>query len=234
LCLRDNELLCGPYAEALVVDVRPGARIQDGSAGEALLSGWPGWIILIAVLLACFIVLAALGVALRRRCTPARGKGKTVSRPSIVHGSIVPPPYNSSSSSSPLKGNGLDNKAADASVKDISDDNLKLYGYPHTHEPQSNSNSANGGSVNSQDSLWNVKNGATVAAAEAGQTYHAYQNGYPMYDPASMQQQQQQPEDYTHYPYPDEYMDEATRRRYLGHHDASNLNGSHQSGCEYQ
>jgi len=236
LCLRDNELLCGPYAEALVVDVRPGARTQDGANGAALLAGLPGWLVLAAAVLSALLLVSAVGLVLRRHCGPKGKSNKSISRPSIIHGSIVPPPYNSSSSSSsPLKANGLENKGVDSSAKDVSDDHLKLYGsYPHTGvEPQSNSNSANGGSVNSQDSLWNVKNGG-ITTTDGGQTYHAYQNGYPMYDPASMQQQHQQPgmDDYTHYPYPDEYLDEATRRRYLGHHDATNLNGSHQSGCK--
>ena len=53
------------------------------------------------------------------------------------------------------------------SAKDLSDDNLKANGlFPSsqtnfvvaTSNGSNNSNSANGGSVNSQDSLWNVKN----------------------------------------------------------------------------
>ena len=53
------------------------------------------------------------------------------------------------------------------SAKDLSDDNLKANGlfpppsqtnYNVVSAGSNNSNSANGGSVNSQDSLWNVKN----------------------------------------------------------------------------
>merc|ERR1719491_2814829 len=97
----------------------------------------------------------------------------------------------------------------------------------------SNSNSANGGSVNSQDSLWNVKGAPAMQSQDPAMMHmmNAYQmqtQGYNVYDAIAMQQQQQQqqqhpgqqqqqhqpqqlqqyPEDYTHYPHPEEYLNE--------------------------
>ena len=162
----------------------------------------------------------------------------------------------------------IDNKGVDTSLKD-SDDNLKAHlygvgstsahhvgghhggygGVHHVHDPpHSNSNSANGGSVNSQDSLWNVKtNNGTTAGTDI---YHLQQqlpqphsqttmasaptstvvtsqgqpqalpNGYSMYDAHHQQPHSQTHfrggfagnEDYTHYPYPDEYLNERNRQ----------------------
>ena len=94
--------------------------------------------------------------------TDGRAEGQ---RPTIIHGTGAaagqqaqqPPPYTTASNYS-----GIENKGVD-SAKDLSDDNLKANGlfqpaqptnsYPFASsgEPTSNnSNSANGGSVNSQ------------------------------------------------------------------------------------
>ena len=98
--------------------------------------------------------------------TDGRAEGQ---RPTIIHGTGAaagqqaqqPPPYTTASNYS-----GIENKGVD-SAKDLSDDNLKANGlFPSsqtnfvvaTSNGSNNSNSANGGSVNSQDSLWNVKN----------------------------------------------------------------------------
>jgi len=61
----------------------------------------------------------------------------------------------------------------------------------------SNSNSANGGSVNSQDSLWNVKGAPAMQSQDPAMMHmmNAYQmqtQGYNVYDAIAMQQQQQQ------------------------------------------
>merc|ERR1711971_1154043 len=163
--------------------------------------------------------------------------GLGLQRPSIIHGT-QPPPYSTS-----VSGSGIDNKGVDTSLKD-SDDNLKAHlygngstsvhhvgghhggygGVHHVHDaPHSNSNSANGGSVNSQDSLWNVKGAPAMQSQDPAMMHmmNAYQmqtQGYNVYDAIAMQQQQQQqpqpqqlqqyPEDYTHYPHPEEYLNE--------------------------
>merc|ERR1719340_40703 len=101
------------------------------------------------------------------------------------------------------------------------------------HQSASNSNSANGGSVNSQDSLWNVKGAPAMQSQDPAMMHmmNAYQmqsQGYPVYDamamqqhPGQQQQQQQQlqqqqlqqyPEDYTHYPHPEEYLNERNQQ----------------------
>ena len=69
------------------------------------------------------------------------------------------------------------------SAKDLSDDNLKANGlFPGAGQTNfvsngsNNSNSANGGSVNSQDSLWNVKsnNGVQIPADVMQQQQQQY------------------------------------------------------------
>ncbi len=240
LCLKSNELLCGPYAEALIVDVRPNARTS-----AALQAPW--MIVIIVVLL--LLALVALFVLLRCFCCRGGKRMKNGTsdvnsngRPTIVHhGTSLPPPSYTSTFG------GIDNKAITDPVKDVTDDNLKAAlfqsnGFPapsssgggdHHMQLQSgsNTNSANGGSVNSQDSLWNVKNGSpgatatTVLSSTSSDPF--YQNGYVPFDMQQhqqqmqqMQQQQQQQqqqqnfEDYTHYPYPDEYLPDS-QRQYL-------------------
>ena len=218
LCLESNELLCGPYAEALIVDVRPNATTSAG--------GSP-WLIGVIVIIILLVLLALLLLA---RCFCC-GKKKTLknedvnsNRPTIIHGT-QPPPYTTNY--------GIENKGVDT-VKDVSDGDIKakLYSAQNgdlyhngqytttTTEPgtNSNSNSANGGSVNSQDSLWNVKNSGPETYIANGSANVTYQNGYMAYDAMAMQQQQQQQqlfpgtEDYTHYPYPDEYLNERNRQ----------------------
>ncbi len=69
-------------------------------------------------------------------------------RPTIVHSSQQPPPYTSFG--------GVENKA-----KEISDDDKVAFGGAYLgttvkEQPNSNTNSANGGSVNSQVCYWEV------------------------------------------------------------------------------
>ena len=282
-CLEMNELLCGPYEEALVVDVRPNA-----ATSASLKQPWVIGVIVVIVLLALMALLIILRCCCCRKAKSLKNDelnsnhGLGLQRPSIIHGT-QPPPYSTS-----VSGSGIDNKGVDTSLKD-SDDNLKAHlygngstsvhhvgghhggygGVHHVHDPpHSNSNSANGGSVNSQDSLWNVKANSgtatdiyhlqqqlqpqhsqsagvastasgqvpatTTLVTQGGQPQQALPNGYSMYDPSHHQQQQpqqyqtQQPqqhqtashfrggfvgnEDYTHYPYPDEYLNERNRQ----------------------
>merc|ERR1712241_1171566 len=134
-------------------------------------------VIVVIVLLALMALLIILHCCCCKKAKSLKNDdmnsnhGLGLQRPSILHGT-QPPPYSSSN------GSGIDNKGVDTSLKD-SDDNLKAHlygmggstsvhhvgghhggygGVHHVHDPpHSNSNSANGGSVNSQDSLWNVK-----------------------------------------------------------------------------
>merc|ERR1719507_28723 len=114
-----------------------------------------------------------------------------------------PPPYHT----------GIENKGVDT-LKDA-DEMIKSnfgghgvvpgsYGAPIPNAPMdphapsaSNSNSANGGSVNSQDSLWNVKGAPAMQSQDPAMMHmmNAYQmqtQGYNVYDVIAMQQQQQQ------------------------------------------
>lgn len=229
-CLELNEQLCGPYAEALVVDVRPNA-----ATSASLTQPWVIGIIVVIVLLALMAFIAIVHC-----CCCKKSKTKTLknddlnsNRPSIIH---QPPPYTSTTS-------GFDNKGVDTSLKD-SEENLKAHLYHNngsgyhtsTHEgPHSNSNSANGGSVNSQDSLWNVKtnNGTDIyhmqnpgnpgpqtmvvtgSNGNPGMISGNPGNGYTVYDPHGQQLFRTGfggSEDYTHYPYPDEYLNERNRQ----------------------
>ena len=257
-CLELNEQLCGAYAEALVVDVRPNA-----ATAASLNQPWVIGVIVIIILFAllAFILLVHCWCCKKAKSKTLKNDDLNSNRPSIIHGTQQPPPYTSSN------GIGIDNKGVDTSLKD-SEENLKAHlygtgntpgihtytGNSHHHEaPHSNSNSANGGSVNSQDSLWNVKtNNGTVtdiyhlqppvsmasivtsngghtvqpqsslmAGGQPAQPQQPQHNGYSVYDP-HMQQQHQAgghfrpgfggSEDYTHYPYPDEYLNERNRQ----------------------
>ena len=241
LCLKTNELMCGPYNEALIVDVRPNARTSAAFSEP--------WLIGLIVILVLLTLIALLVII--RCCCCSNNKAKVIKdtetngngRPTIVHGT-QPPPYTSTFG-------GIENKGVDT-VKDVSDDNIKtnLYapgqnGYSYHNgttqtgsypeQSNSNSNSANGGSVNSQDSLWNVKNsnGETYPVPSGSGYGHPAMNGYMPYDAMALQQQMQPTsaattattggfggsDDYTHYPYPDEYLNDRNRQYLAGNGD---------------
>ena len=188
-CLQTNELMCGPYTEALVVDVRPNAA----TTSAASLAGQP-W--LIAVVVVVVVLSLAVALAFVRCCCCGGAKAKALKtereggRPTIIHGTAgggagqQPPPYTTATNYS-----GIENKGADAANgKDLSDDNLKANGlfgattapaaptYPFANgeHASNNSNSANGGSVNSQDSLWNVKSNNGQIPGEVVQQQQQY------------------------------------------------------------
>ena len=223
LCLETNELLCGAYAEALVVDVRPNAA-TSASLREP-------WVIGVIVVI---IILSLVSILIVIKCCCCKAKAKVLknddlnsNRPSIVHNGNQPPPYTSF---------GIENKGVDT-LKDA-DEHLKAnlygsqngtYGYHQTNlqQPQaeeqphqahhSNTNSANGGSVNSQDSLWNIKNNdAAMAYANGGMPYMT-NNGYDQMQHSQQQSHAQMgtfygSDDYTHYPHPEEYLNERNRQ----------------------
>lgn len=211
LCLEDNELLCGQYKEAQIVDVRPRTAVESAGLGQPWLIG----VVVALIILALIAFLLILKCFCCRKDKTKALKGETA-RPTIIHNAQPPPGYGETNVKE---------------AKDVSDDSIKanLYSaaqtgfYPGEQQTNSNSNSANGGSVNSQDSLWNVKNNGN-GVVDAG--FHGYQNGYIPFDTMAMQQQQQQTqtpqqqqqfpptnEDYAHYPYPDEYL---RQQQYLG------------------
>ena len=89
-CLEVNEVLCGHYAEAVIVEVRPNAATSGASLNEP-------WVIGIIVVI---VILALMAVLIVLRCCCFKSKGKILknddlnsnSRPSIIHGT-QPPPY---------------------------------------------------------------------------------------------------------------------------------------------
>ena len=218
LCLETNDVLCGPYANAKMVDASP---VLPGS------SVTPPW--LIGVICGVVVVVIMILILLIKCCC-CNGAKKTKSnktRPDIIH-STQPPPYPSTY--------GIENKGVDT-VKDT-DETIKnnLYqaqknydfnsSHPYPEQSNSNSNSANGGSVNSQDSLWNVKGHHGVIDAHYPGGYGANPNEYQydqmqqqqlLFEQQQQQQHQQQgymvqQEDYAHYPYPDEYLNERNQQ----------------------
>ena len=203
LCLETNELMCGPYESAQIVEVRPNTE------GASLAQPWVIGVVIFIIISG----LIAVVIIVKCCCCRTVQKKKEKERPSISH-----PQY--------ANGHGIENKGVDT-LKDA-DEILKnnLYspsnghpqgqttaGYePHTN---SNTNSANGGSVNSQDSLWNVKSPAGAdlfGYPHPGQAYH-----HPSaYDQMILQQHSHQPagypDDYTHYPHPEEYLNERNQQ----------------------
>ena len=230
LCLATSEELCGQYAEALVVDVRPNA-----ATSAALREPWVIGLIVVIVLLSLVALLIII------KCCCCKKTTKTMKNvdetASSRQASLVskPPPYTTY---------GIENKGVET-VKDSSDDNLKAnlysqngfnsYGgsvsYPDG--ANSNSNSANGGSVNSQDSLWNVKNNGN-ADVYTQQQQMLTANGYLPPNGANITanghhhhyEQQYMPnglttgDEYTHYPYPDEYLNDRNRQYLANTSDA--------------
>ena len=230
LCLASNEELCGPYAEAVVVKVRPNAGAS--AASLALRKPWVIGLIVVIVLLALLAVL----LIIRCCCCKKPKTLKTPEGPGSTNG-VKPPPYTTY---------GIENKGVET-VKDHSgtapsteaEMKASLYGqsaaYTATYGvypseggsggvgggANSNSNSANGGSVNSQDSLWNVKKDAPdysqqlAAAAGYGPASHHHhfehqQQFMQAYGTPAMVAEAAG--DYSHYPYPDEYLNDRNRQ----------------------
>ena len=239
LCLdTTNEILCGEYTPAKFVDIRP---VTEATMSKPLIAG----LIILFVFLLVFIIICA------KCCRKSDEKSTKSVRPNIVH-TTQPPPYHHQ---------GIENKGVDT-LKDA-DDFKNNFGNGYDMNPTatasaSNSNSANGGSVNSQDSLWNVKgapNQPGMQPQDPMMHHHmmnAYQmqtQGYSVYDAMAMQQHQQQqphqqlqqqgyPEDYTHYPHPEEYLNERNQQflnaefyRHSGHMQARPSNN--ESDCKY-
>uniref|UniRef100_A0A2P2HYG8 Hemicentin-1-like n=1 Tax=Hirondellea gigas TaxID=1518452 RepID=A0A2P2HYG8_9CRUS len=166
LCAVGNELLCGPYIDAQKVDVLPARAYKSSS-----LQYWVG--IIIGCVVAASLIALILVCCCRRRANSRKLKKKSADM-EVSHRGVSsqapPPPYYTV---------GRDNKAMDGSLQNGLEETTKAamygsqqpYGYgqnngslpPNPHNTgymdNSYSNSNNGGSVNSQDSLWQVKNG---------------------------------------------------------------------------
>jgi echinoid protein len=244
-CLETNEELCGLYTEALVVDKKPNAL------KAAFKEPWVIGLIVVIILLALVAMLILIKCCFYKNAKTIKTNTIPTSNgnPKIVHNSSsqAPPPYTSL---------GIENKGVDT-LKDASSDNLKanIYssqnGYTTYHSngqvtypepPNSNTNSANGGSVNSQDSLWNVKNNGNSDVFNQQQQSQQMQqqqqhpmsnygqNGHLHFDTQTQPMQTHVlangfvgSEDYTHYPYPDEYLNDRNCQYLLG-----------QNGDQYQ
>lgn len=194
LCLASEQNHCSSYVHA---DVNPSSMIETGALTMPTL---------IAIVVSCVVFVLFLGLLFIfcrcKRNQTKKGNGKDYEmETSTVHPSLVtqqpPPPYYPSS--------GMENKALEHSLDLALDDPAKNpvyasqngYGY-HGNPPNqgiqghninggewvnmgymdnSYSNSNNGGSVNSQDSLWQMKM-ATANNNANGQNDHHHTYGY--------------------------------------------------------
>jgi len=218
LCVKivtEDQELCGQYVEAEIVEVRE-RGLFSGSVGSIP----QGAVIAIAIIVA--IIAIAGFVIVVKCCFCKQPKPKKLTKEDIAGPNRVPANHNTFNY-------GLDNKGVDTAKDADSPDIIKsqMYGYnypsvpgaqvPNTYD-QSSSNSNNGGSVNSQDSLWNVKhpNGEVIGAngyVSAGYYGEAqYPHGYQPQQPVH-----QQYDDYTHYPHPEEYLNERNRAYFAAH-----------------
>eukprot|EP00096_Caligus_rogercresseyi_P007210 TRINITY_DN2500_c0_g1_i2.p1 TRINITY_DN2500_c0_g1~~TRINITY_DN2500_c0_g1_i2.p1 ORF type:complete len:1139 (+),score=219.87 TRINITY_DN2500_c0_g1_i2:255-3671(+) len=210
LCLESEAILCGPYTDAKMVNVLESA--SDLSSGQG------AWVIGVIV----FIILLGIGTLLLIIkcccCGPKKNRkpnDKVTVRPNIIH-NAQPPPYS-------FENKGVDTlkDADEVAMKNNLVYNPNQNGYEQEYPEQSNnSNSANGGSVNSQDSLWNVKNNAGGGVdnymghpgTSQGQAHiYGYEPAVQQVPPQGYQVQIPGNPDYTHYPYPDEYLNERNR-----------------------
>ena len=98
-CLELNELMCGPYEEALVVDVRPNA-----ATSASLKQPWVIGVIVVIVLLTVMALLIILHCCCCKKAKSLKNDdmnsnhGLGLQRPSILHGT-QPPPYSSTNGS---------------------------------------------------------------------------------------------------------------------------------------
>ncbi|CAL4088052.1 unnamed protein product [Meganyctiphanes norvegica] len=182
LCSQGTSDICGKYMPAKRVDVLP--VVEEPSAMSMT----------VAVIVGCLVFIAVLALVLlccccRRRNTKLKKKEAELEAEHRGVSTAPPPPYYTV---------GMDNKGLEGSIdnglnanngkQDVYAPQHYNYNTPHinnTHNTNgmgymdnSYSNSNNGGSVNSQDSLWQVK----------GQTNEPVMNasdprGYQQYDP---------------------------------------------------
>ena len=158
LCLESNDVICGPYSEdAALVNVSP---TSSGSGGNpAFIIGITIFVVVVAIVI--FIVIVKCCCCSNNKGSggaKSNRKGKKATRPDIVHPNL--------NMSYGIENKGVDT-VKDANVVDHADGKMNnVYsvqqqqqqkaleynpttGYP-VEQSNSNSNSANGGSVNSQ------------------------------------------------------------------------------------
>ncbi|XP_065215193.1 hemicentin-2 isoform X2 [Planococcus citri] len=213
LCLMTDQEICGDYTEA---------EVGSSYIKEASTFPTPT---MIAIAVSCVVFVLFIGLVFVfcrcKRSHVKKSKAKDYEmESSTVHPSIVqqpPPPYYSTP--------GLENKALEHSMDLVLDDPAKnaLYG-GHAYSPygsrthpngnewvnmgymeNSYSNSNNGGSVNSQDSLWQMKMQSAASNANSVTNDHAPRitdqvNHYGGYDPLTHGGYRTM-DDYVHYPH---------------------------------
>lgn len=209
LCAVGEDSLCSPFIDATKVDVLPTAPYQSSS-----MQYWIG--IIIGCVLAFAVFVLIVFCCCHKRQQHAKAKKKAAQMEVASHGvsSQAPPP--------PYYTVGRDNKAMDPSLQndDVSKTPLYTTQQPFTYGPNngtlpnqhnglaymdnSYSNSNNGGSVNSQDSLWQVKNGGydpNTNASQPPQMSPNPVNRYYQYDPMMQEGYGMTGDgDYSHYP----------------------------------
>lgn len=161
LCSQGTSDICGNSMSAKTVDVLP---IQEAPSAMSMV---------VAVVVGCVVFIAVLALVLlccccRRRNTKLKKKQAELEAEHRGVSTAPPPPYYTV---------GMDNKGLEGSLdnglnansgkQDIYASQHYNYNTPHINNTQNNngmgymdnsySNSNNGGSVNSQDSLWQVK-----------------------------------------------------------------------------
>ena len=181
ICLESNDVLCGPYNEASTVD-----KIQEP---QLFIEGGQSWllaIIIVALVCTIVIIIVAVKCCCRQGPAPKRKYLKKedelhATRPDILHPSL----------SFDQKMTSLDLMTSPST--DLYNQQTPAQGNGQYCE-QSSDGSGNRASVNSQDSLWHVKDGEQGGAGQQAD-HGSYVGGY---DPAG--------QDYAHYPRPEEYM----------------------------
>merc|ERR1719150_1341955 len=223
LCITEEEELCGSYTTADIVEVRDSPLFRSGGISR-------GGVIAIGIVVA-IIAIAALVIGIKC-CFCNKPKPKKLTKEDIAGPRVQ--------KNHAAFNYGLDNKGVDTAKDTDSPDIIKsqMYGYnypsvpgaqvpqPNVYDQQSSSNSNNGGSVNSQDSLWNVKqpNGEAmgangyIAAGYYGETQYPHASYHLQHHQQHQQQQQQHGyDDYTHYPHPEEYINDRNRAYFNAH-----------------
>jgi len=232
LCLTTNEVLCGEYDYAKIVKFTVG-NLKQSPLGQP-------WLVAVLVVVA---ILSVAVCCLLIKCFCFRNKQPKKLTKEDIAGPRVPTSQQAYNYGQDSK--GVDTAKDTAESPDIIKSQMYGYNYPPVpaaqvptnagYEHSGSPNSNNGGSVNSQDSLWNVKhpNGETIPAnGYAGGYYndphqqqmmlqqqqmHHQQQIQMQQQQQQMQMQQQyaynQQDDYAHYPNPEEYMMNQDRNR---------------------
>ena len=216
--------------------------MRPALSGSGLGQPWVIAVVVLVIIGLIFVLVCGYYCCCKGGRSGNNGKAKKDNRerPSIIH-TTQPPPYHHQ---------GIENKGVDT-LKDADEMIKNTFGAnPYEQQSASNSNSANGGSVNSQDSLWNVKGAPHHPQVDPMMIPNSYPGGYNVYDAMAMQQAQQQqqyqqqqqqllqqqqqqyPEDYAHYPHPEEYLNERNQQ-FLNGGEFYHHQGGHPQECKF-